>query len=50
MKVDNIYVNSRNDILNVISENLKKTGEYIELFIWSNGQEKTTKLLLSEGE
>ena len=50
LKVDNIYVNSRNDILNVISENLKKTGEYIQLLIWRNGEEQTTKLLLSEGE
>lgn len=50
LKVDNVYVNSRNDILNVISENLKKTGEYIDLSIWRNGEEKITKLLLSEGD
>ena len=45
VKKDNL-----NDILNVISENLKKTGEYIQLLIWRNGEEQTTKLLLSEGE
>ena len=50
LKVDDKRVNNRSEILKIISESLKKTGEYIQLETWRNGQIIEIDLLLSEGK
>ena len=50
LKVESKLVNNRTEILKVISESLKKTGDYIKLLIWRDGQQIEIKILLSEGK
>ena len=49
LRVENKIVNNRTEILRIISESLKKTGDYIQLTIWRDGKEMDIKILLSEG-
>ena len=50
LKVESQLVNNRTGILKIISESLKKTGDYITLLIWRDGKQIEMKILLSEGK
>jgi len=50
LKVEGIAVNNRSEILTIISESLKKTGDYIKFVIWREGKQIELEILLSEGE
>ena len=50
LQVEEKPVNSRTEILTIISESLKKTGDYITFSIWRDGRQINVKILLSEGK
>ena len=43
-------INNRYEILTIISESLKKTGDYNKLVICREGKQIEVEILLSEGE